>query len=327
MKKIFLIGILYSFIFNVFGQDFNYDWEKDRSLYKLSSAEKDIPLYVLDQKNIYNYFLEDNGLKVSYTFHKIVRVTNDDALQKSTRIVVPLGDDGELKQLKARTIEPSGKEILFDETELKELEDEQSGSGYKIFAIEGAIKGSEIEFFYTVEKGADLFLRQFMQFDFPVKTSEFHLSCPEHLKFDVKAYNNLAEAKIEEGKEERNEYTIKQNDISALLEEQFSSYDNSRMRVEAKLSYNTARNNSRMFTWSDAAKRIYENLYTLDKSELKTVSSLVKKIKIADSDNEITRILKIEDYLKRTIYFENRAPSELLVQTVRNRYANKPTMT
>jgi hypothetical protein len=96
--------------------------------------------------------------------------------------------------------------------------------------------GSEIEYYYTRKMRASVFDRVYTQFDVPVKTSSFLLTCPAHLKFDFKAYHGFSDVKQEENdNKELNRYTAAMKDVPAMKEEAFSYFDANRKRIEFKL--------------------------------------------------------------------------------------------
>src|SRR5262249_23325312 len=150
------------------------------------------------------------------------------------------------------------KAVYFDKSNLKELKEEESGNAYRIFAIEGIEMGSEVEYYFTRKMRASVFDRVFMQFDVPVKSASFLLTCPHHLKFDFKSYQGFPNVKQEETPEgEPNLYAASVTDIAAMKEEPFSNFDGNRKRIEFKLAYNTGRSQARMYTWDEAAKTFY----------------------------------------------------------------------
>ncbi|HEY9046718.1 MAG TPA: DUF3857 domain-containing protein [Ohtaekwangia sp.] len=287
-----------------------YEWEKNRSRYSLADNEKDLTELILKQHNQYEYVLEDNQFLMYSTIHRIILVNNNEAIQKHNRIVISMNNTIDLVDLKARAINKDGKAIYFDKSNLKELKEEESGNAYRIFAIEGIEMGSEIEYYFTRKMRASIFDRVFMQFDVPVKSSSFLLSCPSHLKFDFRAYQGYPEVKQQEiANKELNQYASTMKDVPAMKKEAFSYYDPNRKRIEFKLAYNTARSQARLYTWDEAAKTFYGVLFTTTRDDDKALEKFVKTLNDDASKSKDVRIRNIEQKIKSSVKV-NRERSE-----------------
>jgi hypothetical protein len=307
-----------------------YEWESDRSRYELTPEEAAQGEYVLKLHNQYDYVFEDNQFLLYYTVHRIVRVNNEEAIERNNRIYIPMGGVIDLVSLKARSINASGKVVNFDNSNLKELKDEETGRGYRIFAIEGVELGSEIEYFYVLKKNPSLYDRIFVQFGTPVRGSTFRLTSPKHLKFDFQTYNGYAPIKETASTEERNVYEGEMNNIPLLREEAFSSYDAHRQRIEFKLAYNTAKSNARLFTWEEAAKTFYGVLTATDKDDDKALDKFVKSLNDKPSAKTEDRIRDIEAKIKTTIQVNDESRDESLSDIssiVARKVASKEGMT
>ena len=289
-----------------------YEWDAQRDRYELSSSEESIDEYVLKQHAQYDYVFEDNQFLLYSTFHRIVRVNNNEAIQRNNRIYIAMHGALELVELKARSINKSGKVVNFDDSNLKELKDDETGQGFRIFAIEGVELGSEIEYFYVLKKHASLYERVFTQFETPVKYNSFMLSCPKHLKFDFQSYNGFADVREGESDGETNVYLAEMNDIPALRRENFSSFDSNRQRIEFKLAYNMAKPEVRLFTWEEAARTFHGILTAMDKDDAKALDKYVKTLDDKAADDKVKRIRSIERKIKTTIQVNPHARDEAL---------------
>ena len=290
-------------------QTLDYNWEDVRSRYDLGDNYKDDALINIKYHVQYEYVYEGEGdLYLYQTEHQIIRANNDNALERSNRIYIPMHDAIELVKIKARTINADGKVIVFDESEIKELEDEESGTGYKIFAIEGAEVGSEIEYFYTKKANADYFGREYFQFSEPVIKGSFVLITPDNLEFAFKSYNGLPEVTLD-NLEETNVYTMVVEDVPALKEEAFSSYKGSKMRLEYKLAYNHA-TNKKLFTWSDASQVLYSRAFRIDKDDDKLIDKMMGEIDLKNFKTLTMKIRAVEDYIKNNFYLNENASYE-----------------
>jgi hypothetical protein len=288
-----------------------YQWQENRKRYVLSVAEDSISEYILRQHTQYDYIVENDRLFQFSTLHRIVLVNSDEAIQRNNRIYIPMNRASELVSLKARTITKSGKVVYFDQKDLKEIAEEEKGTPYKIFAMEGVEIGSEIEFFYTRKMTASLFDRIYLQFEVPIKAGSFQLSCPEHLEFDFKTYNGLPEM-AKKNEDKKNIYTVYQENIGKRKKEQFSNYEASRKKIEFKWAYNNAQSRARKYTWEEAAKTFYQITHNYSKEEIKALQKFASGIPDNPKNDINARIATIEKHIKTTIQFVENAAAENL---------------
>jgi hypothetical protein len=306
-----------------------YEWDQQRNRFSLSADEEKLPELMLKSHVQYEYTFENEEFVMYSTHHKIIYVNSNEAIKKHNRILISMNSTMALKTLKARAINRQGKAVYFDETNLKEMKEEASGNAYRIFAMEGVEIGSEVEYFFTRKMVADMFNREFLQFDVPSRNSSMKLSSPRHLKFDFKSYNGLPDVKQLKDST-MNIYEVDAASLSALKEEPFSNPAANRQRIEFKLAYNTARSRARLYTWEDAAKRFYEILTTLSKADQKAVEKFVSSAKIDKSLGTVERIRKMEALIKTTININAEGSGEQLStpeSVLKTRVASKEGIT
>ena len=277
-----------------------YEWEESRTRYELSGKDEHLSEIILRQHTQYDYVFENSQFIMYSTIHRIVYVNNNEAVQKHNRIIISMTNALELIKLRARAINKEGKAINFDESNLKVLKNEESGKAYKIFAIEGVEMGSEIEYYFVRKMRPSVFDRVFLQFDVPIKMNSFLLTCPRHLKFDFKTYHDFPAVKQEDDAE-MNVYLTSMKDVPALKEEAFSNFDPNRKRLEFKLAYNTARSESRLYTWDEAAKTFYTLLTKVSKEDQKVLGKFVKTLGDNAAESMDIRIKNIESKIKAAI--------------------------
>jgi len=286
----------------------DYNWEEDRKRNEIPSyLEDEVSVVFLDKSMIEYFYLAEEENVVLYKTHHIIRwLGTTDAVERYNAIYIPLGE-GTLEKLKVRSISPDGKVVISGQDNLKEIKDEESGRGYKMFAIEGIEKGSEIEYFYTTKEpvfGGNQEGREYMQTGTPTRNVSFELISPSFLDFEVKSYNGLPDAELtEDSVSEKRIQRIELDSIPPLFDEPFAYADPNKMRADYKLAYNLGANSrQRFYTWADAAKQIYA-IYcqARDKKEEKAIKKIYKEIEIKGKDDEQTRIRKIENYLKTKI--------------------------
>ncbi len=283
----------------------NYDWEENRNRNEIpSNLEDEVSVVFLDKNMIEYFYLPEQENVVLYKTHHVIRwLGSTDAVERYNAIFIPLGE-GTLEKLKVRSISPNGKVVISDQNNLKEIKDEESGRGYKMFAIEGIEKGSEIEYFYTTKEpvfGGNQEGREYMQSNTPTRNVSFELISPSFLNFEVRGYNGLSDVElIEDTENEKRIQRIEMDSVASLNDEPFAYADPNKMRVDYKLAYNLAANSrQRFYTFSDAARQIYSIFcQTRDKKEEKALKKIYKDIDIKEKDTEEIRINKIENYLK-----------------------------
>jgi hypothetical protein len=290
-----------------------YEWEKDRKRFVLSAKEKENAEYILKNHSHYQYTLEDDQFVVYSTFHRIIFVNSNEAIQKHNRLYIPMYNTIELVDVKARAINKEGKAVYFDKNNLKEMKDENGDKSYRIFAVEGVELGSEVEYFYTRKMYGSLFDRVYTQTDVAIKNSSFYLSSPSHLKFDFKSYHGFPQITKEEG-EELNVYRASMQDVTSIKEEPFAYVDANRKRIEFKLAYNTARSAARLYTWDEAAKNFYSRLTALSKDDEKALDKFYKALGDNTAEKIDVRIFNIEKKIKTMIKIDRENGGENLDQ-------------
>jgi len=315
----------------VAGDDFKpYHWDENRSRIELNDVEKDLPVILLKYHLGYQYVYEgDDREQFMYvTRHKIIRVNNDQAIHENNKIYISTGDAGNIIHLKARAIQPDGQVVGLDQNNIREIKDEE-GSGYRIFAIDGVEKGSEIEYYYTIKSHARYFIREFFQYNMPLKDASFNLSLPGNLKFAIKSYNGFHPVEIIKENDTLRIYKVAMHDIPALHDEKFSQPSNRKMRIEFKLAYNSIKGDGRLFTWADVSKRIYHSMYHFDKESRKNVNKLIKKIQIDKNASDKDKIIQIEEHIKTGFYVQEGSPEvvENINEIIRNKYGNERGLT
>jgi len=306
-----------------------YQWDDERALTMLNQTEEAYDLYYIQKTEKYQYVYDPiDGQFVCYiTNHNIIRVNNDEALSQSNRVYIPMRSTIELSAVKARVINKDGRVVNFDENNIKELEEDESG--FKILAMEGAEVGGEIEYYYTRKTNASNTLTRYFQLSTPIKSYDFTLQCPENLEYAFKAYNHDSKViKMETDTSEHiNLYRLKVENIPALYEEDFSSYENSKKRLEVKLAYNSVSGKARINTWGDAGKIIYNSIYNLSGNEQKEFAKFVKKINY--TGNPIDAFKRYEHYIKTNFFFEEEAGDNgsQLEFILKNKYATSKGFT
>ncbi|MEM8566083.1 MAG: DUF3857 domain-containing protein [Bacteroidota bacterium] len=318
MKNVLFISLLLS-VFCVKAQS---DWVENRSAYPVAVSEENVALSYLSYTVHYDYKYNQEGRFIcDVTYHVIARANNDDGLESMNRIYISLNNVIDVLDIKSRVITKEGKTVELDQSNIKEVEDEQTKGGYRIFAVEGAEIGGEIEYRYTKRVHGSTFINERIQFQFPVQRLEFTLTCPENLEYEFKVVNDEIEVNQIDTTDTRNRYQVVMTDIPAYTAEPFSGLDANKKRIDFRLAYNSAAGKKRINTYADAGKRIYENAHDLSKEDQKVIDNFIKEHD--DNDLEpINRLKKLEHELKQKFYMEDNS-SDKVADLFSNGFASK----
>ena len=223
IKKIAFIALLISTTTGFAQYHLTYDWEKKPKLHQLSESDKKESSVAILKKVIVEFDSDENSEapKLYETKHTIIRVNDDNGIAQHNTVYIPMYDVKQLVNVKARTISPSGKVVLLNKDNIKEVSNVEEYGDFKIFAIEGAEFNSEIEVLYTVEKDYDIYGSETIQANYKIKEAQF-LFITGKLESNVKAYRtieNFEPVKINGDKGQR--LTIK--DIPAMVEEEYAT--------------------------------------------------------------------------------------------------------
>jgi hypothetical protein len=313
----------------VFGQSGptleTYRWEPTRGQMAVADSLKKYPAVILKNYVAHEYYYDevDQSLRQYSINHKIIRVNTDVGINSFNRIYIPVDSPEELADLQARSISPGGEIFIIDQDDIREIKDEQENEGFRIFAVEGLEKGSEVEYFYKQKKAADYFGREFFQSKVPTLNASLELICPANLQFSLKSYNGFPD--VEESYDENSRlYQADRIFIAPLKEEKYSYFNSNRQRVEFKLSYNAATGSQRLLTWSDAAARIHESIFTLDENELRKAREFFEQFKFKKRTSSLEKAKAIENLIKSDFLVRNIGSSEFssLLSTIDNKVGN-----
>ena len=306
----------------------DYDWAAEPSLHELTEEEKTLPGVIIKDQRIFEYhYGSDNVLYVYETVHKIIRVSDDQAIDMFNKVFVPMSEGMDFEQLKARAISPEGKITLLNKDNIKELDNVQNFGAFKIFAIEGVEKGGELEYFYTTKGPVvnDMYGREFLQSDVKAREVGMKIISPKVLIFKTKSYNGFPELELKETDDARI-LSATATDVPPLVEETYSYYRANLMKVDFKLTMSTLNGSKRLYDIEDASERFHDIVYGgHDKNDQKAIKKAIKKLKLKRKKEDGDKIIAIENYIKSNItYDQGTSPDYLKVEKILvNKIANK----
>ncbi len=304
MKKTTLLAISFLLLVNVFAQTPTYSgyaWTDNPELHKVViefTAESAV--FIKDARKL-ELVPSKQGLDFYTTYHKIIRVNDEKGIENFNKIYIPVNSSVELVQISARAITPGNKIIKVAPEAIKDYKDENGE--FKIFAVDGISKGSEIEYAYTIRRSPFFFGKEIMQARFPVQEASVEIISPSSIRFEAKAFNTKSET-IEEVNEEKNQRTIRftTSNIPSYTDEKYAMVRPGLLHVQYKLSYTQNKGmNVRMFTWNELAKDVYSTYNQFTKKEKDVAGDLLKKTDIKSTATDEQRIRIIENYVKNNI--------------------------
>lgn len=332
MQKISILAVFIITAFSIKAQQYNYipssKWQAKPVVHTPNKAFAKESAVVLYDDRVLEYIAEEKkDLELVATVYKLVKVQDEKGIEMYNKIYVPLYPGLDLKNIKARTITPTGKVIDLPASKIKEIEEE--GRKYKLFAMEGVEVGSEIEYEYTSYRQVNFFGTDYFQFkNNPVQYVSLTIVAPEHLRFTAKGFNgvNASSDSLINGKRYINCFA---ENVEMLTDEKYAFITPNFKRVEYKLSYNLSKpGEGRLFTWKEYAKRLYKYYTTITPKEDKALDNFLKKSGIEISADE-AYIIAIENYIKNTIIASEKVISENaddLEQMFKTKQTNKDGM-
>ena len=230
IKKTLFVLLLVST--NCFAQYYKtYDWSAKPKMHSISSEEEKEHSIGILKKYIVEYTSDEltSDLKQYETTHTITRVNDEKGIGQHNRVYIPMYGVKSLIDVKARTINSKGKVTLLNKDNIKEVNNVEEYGDFKIFAIEGVEKNSEIEVLYTVEKEADLFGSETLQGEYKIKSVQF-LYITGDLNSEIKAYRTKSEFEtvLTDGKASR---LLDIKDMPAMIEEEYATPNANKVSV------------------------------------------------------------------------------------------------
>ena len=217
---------------NSFAQHYKtYDWDKNPKLHELSSSElKEASVGILEKYIVeYSKSIFTQDLNSYETTHSITRVNNEKGISKHNTVYIPMYEVKKVIDIKARTINSEGKVTLLNKDNIKEVNNVEEYGDFKIFAIEGVEKNSEVEVLYTVEKEYDMHGTETLQNDYLIKEAQF-LFITGDSNARIKAYRT--ETAFESTfVDEKQAKLITLHDIPAMIEEEYATPNANKIAV------------------------------------------------------------------------------------------------
>lgn len=248
---------------NCFSQHYKtYNWTEKPQLHKLSSDESKASSVGILKKHIVEYISSIVSDPKRYeTEHTITRVNDEKGIGTNNTVYIPMNGVKEVIDIKARTINSKGQVTFLNQDNIKEMKNVQEYGDFKIFAIEGVEKNSEIEVLYTVEKEFDIFGSETLQKDFKIKDVQF-LFITGLLNSSIKTYRTdvpFKDVVIDSvaGK------LLQLKDVPAMVEEEYATPNANKIEVAFQCYPNNQDYSQDMF-WGNVAYNVGSKFFPKD---------------------------------------------------------------
>ncbi|HEY4112333.1 DUF3857 domain-containing protein [Puia sp.] len=282
-------------------------WTEKPALHPINDPlKKESAVILLDNRRV--EFIDEGADKVGEyrSFHRIVHLNDDQGIESFNKVYLGYTDSTDIIDMRARAVLPNGVIMEVRKENMKDYQDED-GSKYKIFALEGLEKGAEVEYFYTIRRKPDYFGRETIQGKFPILDARLQILCPSRLIFQLKGYNSDIRIDTDTSHAGTTAYNIRLKDIPGAEEEKYAAYDANLKRIEYRLSYNKANSNgsARINTWNLLAQRIHSNYEVFTEKDLNRIGDLIEANGWQKLPDARQKIIAVENYLKKQFTSRN----------------------
>lgn len=314
MKKITAAVLCSALTLSVFAQSTQYgqkklnlkprevEWADKPVLHDVPPEYNGEPAYfVLHDVNL-DYKYEGRTTNMYVTLHEIVKVLDEKGIEMFATTGFSVGSYTRVPKILARTIRPDGKVQDIPQDMIKVTRDEMGQ--YKIvIAMEGVEKNSDVELLVKeIKPGYDFGTYPF-QFLIPIQSAHFRLTSPKDIVFEERGYNGFPTVK-DTLLNNRHRIEITKSNIPALMPEPYSFYEANIMRLEYRIDHVTYYNHndfSRLDTWDNLARKIFNNHYKITEKERGAVNKFLTELGVHAGSDEEENIKKIEDGIKKNI--------------------------
>ncbi len=282
----------------------NYDWEISPIVSKLGAEENKEQAVFQKYHYALEYFYDEKGdFKVWELTHHTIKINSENTLKQYNKVFVPLQNGERLVSLKARSIQTDGKTIEIDLSQIRKIEENGFFASSTRFPIEGAQIGSDIEYFYVIERSASLSGHYMYPANVLLKNVSFELITPANILFTSKSYNGLPQAKQQSDAMGRNLLSISADKIHTPSSKSVLG-EGSLMRLHYRFSHVLADEKYADNSWETIANQLASVVYPLSlKDENRRINSILEELGANKASflPQEKKIKAIEDYIKNHI--------------------------
>jgi len=272
----------------------NYDWSADPKLHEMTKEEESASSVGIFEKYMVEYLENQNSVSVFETKHTLAHVFDDKGIAQHNTVYIPMYDIKEVIDIKARTISPSGKLTMLNKDNIKEVENVEEYGDFKIFAIEGAEKGSEIEVLYTLERNFDMHGNERLQYDYPIREASFTFIFGD-LNHRLKAYRTKEEFNLTTVNNRAAKSLVITN-VPAMIEEEYATPQANNISVSYQC-YPAGQNITNEMFWNNVVGNIGSSFYPSEVPAI--VTKDIKNItENKEADTPFKSIILLDEYIK-----------------------------
>lgn len=274
-----------------------HDWKETQEFYQLTEEEQKLPSIAIKEKYLIQYYspVLAQNFRLFETKHSIIRVNTEQGIKIHNRVYIPMYNVKKVIDIKARVTQRDGSIKVLNKKNIKELKNVENYGNFKIFAIEGVTKDSQLEFIYTLENYIRSIGSVVVQKNYDVKEAEVILRKPRALSYRVKEYNGFPKmvTKTVQGNKEALTATI--TGIDAMTEEMSASPTANRMKMFYQVAMGFA---STREMWDGLEQNIQDSYIAIKpKRYVALIKDYSKFVKDKPKDNAAQIITNICEYV------------------------------
>ena len=148
MKRYILVSFLFCCIQSTYSQQFEnetYNWSSDPKPYSQVELDRNVNEIGLKDMRIVEIGMKGEVATQLTVLHTIKVVNSNEAIERNNKISVPYSSGSKILQSKVRVIQPNGKIIELDSSDIQEAQDETTKRKYKYLAVRGLLQGAILE--------------------------------------------------------------------------------------------------------------------------------------------------------------------------------------
>jgi hypothetical protein len=292
-KLLFLLVFLTSL--NLTAQLYkSHNWKKVPVFHNLDEENKKLSSIAIKEKHLIQYHKPLIGELALYdTKHSIIRVNTEKGIQKHNRVYIPMYGVVKVIDIKARVIHKDGKIINLNKNNIKELDNVKGYGGFKIFALEGVEKNTQLEYFYTLKKRPSSLGNITIQKNYKIKNAEVIIRKPFFLATEIKSYNNFPSLIKKKVPGNKIAYTAIQKNIDAMVDETSSTSGANKMKVVYLIQ---AGNSSANYQWKNFSSSIQNNFLKIKPKKHEKLILDFQKVKTQFDKDSL--IIEISNFVK-----------------------------
>ncbi|NOQ72972.1 MAG: DUF3857 domain-containing protein [Crocinitomix sp.] len=271
-------------------------WRNKAELIEFSEADVSYgDATIFEDNRFINYKMRTREI----TRHKILYIKTQEGLDDNNKVIVYVPNEGTITNIKARSISQTGEVIELNSKNIKEIEDYSENGNLKVFAIEGAEVGGQIEYTYTLRTPLYDSGKEMLSMDYKTQHACIIIRCFNMFKIDSKAFNwdNSRTYGLTE-----NKYIF--NKIQPISDEKYATPYANRVAVQHKL-VGSSYHKTTYSSYRNVLNKMRGDFFTFLPKEERKANSVLKSF-TGESGDKSETIRKLTVYLKANFFYEEK---------------------